>query len=199
MSNEGLLLVVSGPTGAGKDKVINALLKKHNEIYTQISLTTRPKKEDDIEGVYDFVSNKEFFKKVEQGAFLEWSEVYGNYYGTPKYPVRKALKNGKDVLLEVDIKGALQIKETEPGAILIFILPTSINELKENILKSNKDTPENLLRRFNSAYNGIQLISTYNYGIINNNVEQAVEKIENIIQAEKCRVDRINFDLNKNN
>ncbi len=194
MSNEGLLLIVSGPTGAGKDIVINALLDKHKDITTLASQTTREKKEDDIEGVYEFISNKDFFKKVEQGAFLEWAEVYGNYYGTPKHPVKKALKSGKDVLLEVDIKGALQIKEAIPSAILIFILPRSIDELKENILKSNKDTPDNLLRKFNSAYNGIQLISTYNYGIINSDVNEAVNKIENIITAEKCRVDRINFE-----
>lgn len=192
MKKDGLLLVISGPTGAGKDIIINGLLEKDKEICTQVSCTTRSIREDEVEGEeYKFLSNAEFFKKVDQGAFLEWAEVYGNYYGTPKHEVLKKLKSGKNVLLEVDPKGAYQIKENYPDAILIFILPSSVEELKKNILESKKDTPENLLRKFNSAYEGIQSISKYNYGVVNTSVEEAVNKIENIISAEECRVERV--------
>lgn len=192
MKKRGILLVISGPTGAGKDDIIQAFLEKNKDIYVPISSTTRPIKQGDTEEKeYNYITNKEFFKIVEQGAFLEWAEVYGNYFGTPKYPVKKALQEGKNVLLEIDIKGALQVKENMKDSVLIFILPTSIETLKGNILNSKKDTPENLLRKFNSAYDAIKSISTYNYGIINENIEQAVAKIETIISAEECRVERL--------
>ncbi|MCI5727727.1 MAG: guanylate kinase [Clostridium sp.] len=192
MKKKGILLVISGPTGAGKDKVIKSFLEKHPETYMQKSVTTRTMREDEVQGEeYDFVTNVEFFKVVDKGGFLEWSEVYGNYYGTPKHQVNKILKSGGNVLLEVDIKGALQIKENYSDAVLIFILPTSMEVLKKNILESKKDSPENLLRRFNSAFNEIQSISTYNYGIVNDDVDKVVEKIENIMSAEECRVDRV--------
>ena len=192
MKKKGILLIISGPTGAGKDKVIKSFLEKHPETYMQKSVTTRTMREDEVQGEeYDFVTNVEFFKVVDKGGFLEWSEVYGNYYGTPKHQVKKILKSGGNVLLEVDIKGALQIKENYSDAVLIFILPTSMEVLKKNILESKKDSPENLLRRFNSAFNEIQSISTYNYGIVNDDVDKVVEKIENIMSAEECRVDRV--------
>ena len=188
----GMLLVISGPTGAGKDKIIQALLEKNKEIYIPMSFSTRTIKTSDVEEKeYNYISKKEFFKMVDQGAFLEWAEVNGNYYGTPKYPVKKALKQGKRVLLEIDIKGALQIKENYSDSVLIFILPNSKAELKENILNSKKDTVENLRRKFDSAFNAIKSISAYNYGIINDDINNAVIKIENIISAEECKVERL--------
>jgi len=196
MNKDGMLLVISGPTGAEKDRIIEVLLDRNKEIYRPISCTTRPVKEDDVEEKeYNYITKKEFFKMVDQGAFLEWAEIYGNYYGTPKHPVKKAIKEGKKVLLEIDIKGALQIKENDQESILIFILPNSVDELKRNILNSKKDTTENLLRKFNSAYNAIESISTYNYGIINEDLNAAVIKIENIISAEECRVERLDTIL----
>jgi guanylate kinase len=192
MKKKGMLIVISGPTGAGKDKIIQALLEKNKDIFAPISSTTRTIKLKDVEEKeYNYISTKEFFKMVDQGAFLEWAEVYGNYYGTSKHQVNKALKDGKKVLLEVDIKGALQIKEKYSDSILIFILPNSIDELKNNIINSQKDTLENLIRKFDSAYNAIETISTYNYGIINDDINNAVIKIENIISAEECRVERL--------
>lgn len=192
MDKNGILLVISGPTGAEKDKVIDAFLENHKEIYTQVTYTTRPKKLNEEEGIdFYFVSNKEFFDKVDKGHFLEWAEVYDNYYGTPKHNVLRKLKDGKDVLLQVDIKGALEIKEQYNEAVLIFILPSSIDAMKQKILNSKKDTPENLLRKFNSAYKAIQSISKYNYGVVNDDIDKAVTQIENIITAENCRVGRI--------
>lgn len=192
MTKKGMLIVISGPTGAGKDKVIKALLEKRQDIYMPTSNTTRPiKQEESNEKKYKYLTNKEFFKVVDNKGFLEWAEVYGNYYGTPKHKVNKALQEGKIVLLELDIKGALQVKENYEDSILIFILPQSIQELKDNTLNSDKDTADNLLRKFYSAYSAINSISTYNYGVINSDVDQAVNQIETIIAAEECRVERV--------
>lgn len=195
--NKGILLVVSGPTGAEKDKIITSLLEKHTDIYKEVSYTTRDKKEDEVEGEeFKFISNKDFFDKVDKGIFLEWAEVYdGIYYGTPKHNILKKLKEGKDVLVEVDIKGALQIKEKYNDAVLIIILPKSKEVMESNILNSKKDTPEKLTRKFNSAFNCINSINKYNYGVVNTSIEEAVSKIENIIVAEKCRVSNIDSDI----
>lgn len=195
MAKKGMLLTISGPTGAKKDKVIEALLKKDNNLVLAKSFTTREKREDEIEG-YEYLDKKEFLKRVQQGFFLEWAEIYDNYYGTPKRQVEKFLKEGKNVITKVDIKGALQIKEKIEDSVLIFILPPSIEELKETILNSDKvETPEMLIRKFNSAYPEINSISKYNYGVVNDNIDRAVEKIEKIISAEECRVDRIQDEL----
>lgn len=192
MTKKGMLIVISGPTGAGKDKVIKALLEKRQDIYMPTSNTTKPiKQEESNEKKYKYLTNKEFFKVVDNKGFLEWAEVYGNYYGTPKHKVNKALQEGRTVLLELDIKGALQVKENYEDSILIFILPQSLQELKNNTLNSGKDTADNLLRKFYSAYSAINSISTYNYGVINSDVDQAVNQIETIIAAEECRVERI--------
>ena len=197
MAKRGMLLTISGPTGAKKDKVIKALLEKDDNLVLSKSFTTREKKDDEVEGEeYDYIDKKEFLKRVQQGFFLEWAEIYDNYYGTPKHQVEKLLKQGKNVILKVDIKGALQIKEKIEDAILIFILPPSIEELKETILNSSKvETPEMLIRKFNSAYPEINSISKYNYGVVNDDIDAAVEKIEKIISAEECRVDRIKDEL----
>lgn len=195
MAKKGMLLTISGPTGAKKDKVIEALLKKDNNLVLAKSFTTREKREDEIEE-YEYLDKKEFLKRVQQGFFLEWAEIYDNYYGTPKRQVEKFLKEGKNVITKVDIKGALQIKEKIEDAVLIFILPPSIEELKETILNSDKvETPEMLIRKFSSAYPEINSISKYNYGVVNDNIDRAVEKIEKIISAEECRVDRIQDEL----
>ena len=197
MSDKGILMVISGPTGSGKGQIIKELVKKNKDLYLSVSSTTREKKEGDIEGLsYDFLTRQDFFKKVEQGAFLEWAEIYGNYYGTPKHIIRKKLKEGTNVILELDIKGALQVKEAYEDAVFVFILPSSIEALKARIKESNKiETTESLTRKFNSAYQEITSISKYNYGIVANNIDEAVSKIESIILAEGLRVDRVKDDI----
>lgn len=197
MSDKGILMVISGPTGSGKGQIIKELVKKNKDLYLSVSSTTREKKEGDIEGLsYNFLTRQDFFKKVEQGAFLEWAEIYGNYYGTPKHIIRKKLKEGTNVILELDIKGALQVKEAYEDAVFVFILPSSIEALKARIKESNKiETTESLTRKFNSAYQEITSISKYNYGVVANNIDEAVSKIESIILAEGLRVDRVKDDI----
>lgn len=191
MRNKGMLIVISGPTGAGKDEVIKELIKRNSDkLYLSVSLTTRAKKAGDIEGVnYNFISRQEFFKKVEQGLFLEWGEVHENYFGTLKHTVKRKLDEGINVVLSVDIKGALKVKEVYDDAIFIFVLPSSIDRLKERI-KDKTESPEALARKFNSAYAEINSISKYNYGVVAKNIDEAVAKIEHIISAEECRVSR---------
>ena len=190
--NKGVLIVISGPSGAGKGTICKALLEKHKDIHLSVSATTRDPRQGEVHGVnYYFLNKDEFLKKVEEDDFLEWAEVYGNCYGTPKSNVKELLDAGKDVILEIDIQGALKVKENTEEGVFIFILPPSMEELKQRIINRGSETPESLMRRFNSAYQEINYISKYNYAVVNDTVENAVNKIENILTAEKCRVDRI--------
>ena len=195
MANKGLLIVISGPSGAGKGTICNELIKRDG-FYLSVSATTRLPRKGEAEGVnYYFLSKEDFTKKIERNDFFEYAEVYGNYYGTPKAKVLEMLDKGKDVILEIDIQGALKVKETYPDGIFIFILPPSMEELKKRIIGRGSETPESLMRRFKSAYAEINYVSKYNYAVVNDSIECAAEKIESIISAEKCRVDRIEESL----
>lgn len=191
-NNKGLLIVVSGPSGAGKGTICKALLEKHDDLFISVSATTRQPRAGEVDGVnYHFITKEDFIKRVEQKGFLEYAEVYGNYYGTPKSRVEEMIDSGKNVILEIDIQGALKVKENFKEGVFIFILPPSMEELKQRIIKRGSETPESLMRRFKSAYQEINYISKYNYAVVNDVVDVAVSKIEGIITAEKCRVDRI--------
>ena len=189
--NKGLLIVISGPSGAGKGTICKALLEKRQDIEVSVSATTRNPRDGEIDGVnYHFLKKEDFLKKLEQGDFLEYAQVYGNFYGTPKSNVEEVLESGKNVILEIDIQGALKVKEKATEGVFIFILPPSMEELKQRIIKRGSETPESLMTRFKSAYQEINYVSKYNYAVVNDNVEDAVHKIECILTAEMCRVDR---------
>ena len=198
MSNKGrgLLIVISGPSGAGKGTICKSFLERNTEVAISVSATTRSPREGEVEGVnYYFMSKEQFKKKIDDNDFLEYAEVYDNYYGTPKSNVEELLESGKDVILEIDIQGALKVKENTEEGVFIFILPPSMEELKARIIKRGSETPESLMKRFKSAYKEINFISRYNYAVVNDEVETAVEKLEAIINAEKCRVDRIKHSI----
>lgn len=195
MKNKGLLIVISGPSGTGKGTICKELMSR-NDFYLSVSATTRLPRKGEEQGInYYFLSKEDFIKKIAEGDFLEYAEVYENYYGTPKKKVLDTLDNGKDVILEIDIQGALKVKESYPHGVFIFILPPSMEELKKRIIGRGSETPESLMMRFKSAYTEINYVSKYNYAVVNDDVKCAAEKIENIINAEKCRVDRIKESL----
>ena len=196
MSKRGILIVISGPSGAGKGTICKALVERDKNLFVSVSATTRAPRKGEIDGVnYHFLTKEDFFDKVNKGEFLEHAEVYGNHYGTLKSNIEELLEAGKNVILEIDIQGALSVKENTKEGIFIFILPPSMEELKNRIVNRGSETKESLLKRFQSAYQEINYISRYNYAVVNDVVEQAVERVENIIFAEECRVSRLDKKL----
>lgn len=196
MGKKGLLIVISGPSGAGKGTVCKHWLKNHQETELSISATTRSPRHNEENGInYFFKSTEEFEAMIENNDFLEYAKVYDNYYGTPRKYVQEKLSTGKDVILEIDIQGALQVKERFDQGVFIFIVPPTMEELKNRIVKRGTEDPDMILKRFNSAYEELNFIKRYNYVVVNDKVEEAVKRIEAITIAEKCRVDR-NEDLN---
>ena len=190
--SRGLLIVISGPSGAGKGTICKSFMDRNTDVVLSVSATTRAPRKGEVEGVnYYFMTKEKFKEKIKANDFLEYAEVYDNYYGTPKSNVEEILESGKNVILEIDIQGALKVKENTEEGTFIFILPPSMEELKQRIIKRGSETQESLMKRFKSAYKEINFVSKYNYAVVNDKVDMAVEKLEAIISAEKCRVDRI--------
>lgn len=193
---KGLLIVISGPSGAGKGTICKRFMERNKNVVLSVSATTRAPRNGEVEGVnYYFMSKEKFKEKINDNDFLEYAEVYDNYYGTPKSNVQEMLDSGKDVILEIDIQGALKVKENSEEGVFIFILPPSMEELKQRIINRGSETQESLMKRFKSAYKEINFVSRYNYAVVNDEVDIAVEKLEAIICAEKCRVDRLKHSI----
>ena len=196
---KGDLIVISGPSGCGKGTICSELIKNNENLVISTSATTRSPRDGEVNGIdYFFISKEEFEEKINNNEFLEFAKVHhDNYYGTLKNKVLSNIDKGIDVILEIDIEGALQINNTMPEAIFIFILPPSMKELKRRLINRKTESKEQIIDRFKKAYQEINEISKYNYVVINDEIDIAVNKIKSIIQAEKCRVDRIeDFDLN---
>lgn len=188
----GQVIVISSPSGGGKGTVIAELLKKNKNLWLSVSTTSRAIRANDIPGTtYNFVSKEEFEKKIEEGYFLEYTNYVGNYYGTPKGPIKEKLDQGIDVILEIEIEGASNIKKLLPESIFIFIMPPSIKTLVKRLKKRNTDSNDKLLERFHKTYKEINEVTKYNYVVVNDILEDTIDKVEAIIKAEKCRVDRI--------
>lgn len=192
-SSKGLLIVVSGPSGAGKGTIVNKLKESMNDLWVSISMTSRAPRGTEKEGVdYYFVTKEEFEEKIKNDEFLEYAIVHNNqYYGTPKAKIEEYLNRGINVILEIDIQGALSIKDKIKEALFIFIMPPSMEELKRRLISRNTETKDKILERFKTAYKEINEYKKYNYVVVNDIVDVSVDKVKAIINAEKCRVDRI--------
>ncbi|MGI6553266.1 MAG: guanylate kinase [Clostridia bacterium] len=199
MEGTGLLLVLSGPSGAGKGTLCRALMKEMPQLSYSISATTRPPRPGETHGKdYYFVSRQSFQEMLAAGEFLEWAEVYNNYYGTPKKAVLEALSAGKDLILEIDIQGALQVKSIYPQAVFIFILPPSFQELEKRIIHRGKDSEEAIRHRLSCVEDELHYIREYDYVVVNDQIPLALEKLKAIIIAEKCRPHRQPYVCAKN-
>ena len=190
---KGLLIVVSGPSGCGKSTLDQLLLKKRKNIVMSISDTTRNIRGNEVDGVdYNFISVEEFENNIDKDKYLEYALVHsGKYYGTPVDFVNKNLDKGNDVILEIDIEGARKVNEKRSDAVFIFIMPPSMKILKQRLVSRKTETKEQVVERFKTAYKEINEVSKYNYVIVNDNVDESLDKMDVIITCEKCRVDRI--------
>jgi len=183
------VVIVSGPSGVGKSTICKEVVKKL-DAYLSISVTSRPKTPQEIDGVdYWFVSKNEFRKRIDDDEFLEYAEVFGNYYGTPRDKVEQALKQGKTVILEIDVQGALQAKEQFPDAVMIFILPPTQSELAHRISGRARDSEETAEKRLNGASTEIAAAwQYYEHMVINENLKQAVNEVIQIIHGHSVGV-----------
>jgi guanylate kinase len=183
-SSKGRLFVISSPSGGGKTTIINRLLDEMTGIAPSISHTTRTIRDGESDGEdYYYVTETRFMEMVKDGLFLEWAEVYGNYYGTSLSSVETALAGGQDVLLDVDVQGGSQIKESIPGAVLIFIVLPDPEEFERRLRARGTDGEEDILRRLESARQELALVGQYDYAVPNNDIDEAVKEVRSIIST----------------
>lgn len=188
-TREGLLLVVSGPAGVGKGSINHALIQRNSDVRMSVSATTRSPRPGEINGVHYFFKTEEEFKKmIDEGAFLEYMRVFNtHYYGTPKSFVEQELKEGRSVVLEIDVQGAMRVKAAYPDAVLIFIAPPSMSELKTRLIGRGTESAEAIERRFETAYQELDYVNKYDYVVVNDILDLAIARVEHILSAERCR------------
>lgn len=187
---KGKLFVISGPSGVGKGTIVKHIMEIHDAVLS-VSMTTRPPRDIEVEGIsYFFVSREEFISQIENDGLLEYAEVFDNFYGTPFAPVNTKLCEGHNVILEIDVQGAMQVKEKYAESILIFILPKSLEDLRERIESRGTESKENIEKRLKKAMAEIEFIDKYDYYVVNDLLEDAAAEVSAIMTAESLKVEK---------
>jgi len=190
MKRKGRLFVISGPSGAGKSTVISRFLKERPEIHFSVSFTTREPRVGEVDGVnYNFVNKAEFERMIAADEFLEYAQYVENYYGTSLKVIREKIEAGTDVLLDIEVQGAAKVREKCPEAVTIFLMPPSLEELKNRLCTRNTDKEAVILKRLEQARREFKELLHYDYLVINDEVECAVKELLSIFTAEECRVE----------
>lgn len=185
---KGVLLVLSGPSGSGKGTLVKEYTDKHPDVFLSVSATTRKPREGEVHGInYFFLTVDEFKKRIEEKGFLEHAQFCENYYGTPRESVEKKLNEGVDVILEIDVQGAMQVKENCPEAVLVFTLPPSYEILRERLIGRGTEAMDVVEKRLNEAHNEIKYADKYDFVIINDSIETAAEELGAIFTSSRCR------------
>lgn len=198
MKPQGLLVVLSGPSGAGKGTICQMLRENLPDLAYSVSVTTRPPRNGEVDGVnYFFKSTEEVKEMIAKDELLEYAEVYDNYYGTPRSYVMDLLNQGKDVILEIDIQGALQVKKHFNSGVFVFIVPPSLDELSSRIYKRGTDSEDVIKRRLASATGELAYANEYDYIIVNDVAQKATSKVMVIMEAERYRASRTYFIIDK--
>ena len=188
----GIMFILSAPSGAGKTTLYNGLRKIYPEIELSVSCTTRSRRPGEVHGRdYRFLSDAEFAKLRRQGEFAEWAKVHGYFYGTPRTPLIRCVRAGRDILLDIDVQGSRQIKKAFPQAVSIFLLPPSLRELKRRLATRGTDGKEIIRRRLANAQGEIGEIIHYDYYVVNREVKEAVRSLSAIVEAERARISRV--------
>lgn len=186
MSKQGLLIVVSGPSGAGKGTICQEYCKRHPEVFLSVSATTRAPRPGEQDGVhYFFYSKEEFQRMIREGELLEWAQYCQNYYGTPRKYVTQALEQGRDVILEIEVQGALHVQEQLEGGVYVFVLPPDPEVLASRLRGRNTEPEEVVRQRLNRAMSELVLMGNYDYVLENDSLEEAVDDLERIVRAER--------------
>ncbi len=192
---EGIIFVISAPSGTGKTTICDRLISSFSDLKMSVSHTTRNPRPGEENGVdYFFVDKTTFIQMIRNDDFLEWAEVYGNYYGTSKKMINDLFISGNDILLDIDIQGAKNIKKIYKNSVLIFLIPPSMEELERRLIQ-RKEEASIIKKRINKAIDEIEQYLNYDYLVINDNLDEATEKIKCIIQAERQKINRINENI----
>lgn len=198
MNDKGVLIILSGPSGSGKDTVLNELVKVREDVKISISMTTRKQRDGEIDGFHYYFVNREYFeKKIAENKMLEYAEYAGNFYGTPKDPVDEMLSSGKSVILKIEVQGAEKIRKIYPDVISIFLMPPSMVSLEERLRGRNSEDEETIQHRLVIAREEIKRASEYDYIVINDTVADAVKGIETVINAEKRKTSRNKYIISE--